>query len=308
VRLALTSDLHIDHHADVVPLVGERARALDVEVLIVAGDLSPNLATLEAALAALRRQVRRLVFVPGNHDLWTAPGGPTSRARYESEIPALCARAGVDLCGHGPLDVGGLAFVGATGWYDYSLRSRDLDSVFTPDDYRRGAWGRLRWNDLARVVWPGDDGQPLDAVAICDRQVASLERELAEVGAREVVVVTHHLPFAELVTSFAALDLGRLPAGAAAAGPRDRLPWDFINGFMGSLRLGEAIGRARGVKIAVCGHTHFRKKVSIERAAEKGGPFGAEVSPVGYPREYGRILGLTLAERVRERVTPLEVV
>jgi 3',5'-cyclic AMP phosphodiesterase CpdA len=286
MRLALTSDLHVEHHPEVIPLVAERVRALAPEVLIVAGDVSPRLETLEEALAALRQAAPRVLFVPGNHDLWMLPGTPSSRARYEVEIPALCARAGVDALGQAPVEIGGVVFAGVTGWYDYSLRNQALDGTFTLDDYRRGAWGRLRWNDTARVVWPGDEGAEWTPSEICDHQVALLEQQLAAAGARPTVVVTHHLPFAGLVTS------------------RGELPWDFINGFMGSARLGQAMCRAANVRLGVCGHTHFRKRVDVEGA---GGRFSVETSPVGYPREYARYLGLTLPAHVADRVTAIDL-
>jgi Icc-related predicted phosphoesterase len=286
MRIALTSDLHVEHHPEVVALIGERVRGLRPDVLIVAGDVSSHLTTLHLVLAELRRAAPHLVFVPGNHDLWMLPGGPSSRARYEDAIPNACQRAGVAIVGREPIAIAGVAFVGVTGWYDYSLRNHELDGTFTLDDYRSGAWGRLRWNDKARIVWPGDDGVELDDPAICAAQVASLERQLDEVGARPTVVVTHHLPVGELVTS------------------RGELPWDFINGFMGSARLGEAMRRARGVRLGVCGHTHFRKRATVEGV---GGPFSVETSPIGYPREYARIGGLTLADRVADRVSIIEL-
>jgi 3',5'-cyclic AMP phosphodiesterase CpdA len=285
MRLALTSDLHVDHHPEVVALVAERARALAPDVLIVAGDVSSRLPTLEAALAGLRDAAPHVVFVPGNHDLWVHPG-ESSRARYERDIPAACARAGARAVGAEPFEIDGVVFCGVTGWYDYSLRNRELDAMFTRADYERGAWGRLRWNDTQHVVWPGDDGALLDAPAICAEQVASLERQLAEAGARPTVVVTHHLPFAGLVTS------------------KGEPPWDFINGFMGSDKLGEAMLRAGNVRAGVCGHTHFRKRVDVDG---RGGRFSVETSPVGYPREYARMAGLTLAERVADRVTLIEL-
>jgi 3',5'-cyclic AMP phosphodiesterase CpdA len=286
MRLALTSDLHVDHHAEVIPLVAERVRALAPDVLIVAGDVSHKLETLEAALAGLRAAAPRLLFVPGNHDLWTLPDAPTSRERYERDIPAVCARAGADAIGQAPVEIGGVVFCGVTGWYDYSLRNRELDGTFTLADYEKGQWGRLRWNDTARVVWPDDDGLELDAPAICAVQVAALEAQLADAGARPTVVVTHHLPFHGLVTS------------------KGEPPWDFINGFMGSERLGEAMLRAANVRAGVCGHTHFRKRVDVDGRA---GRFTVETSPVGYPREYARMAGLTLAERVADRVTAIDL-
>lgn len=286
MRVALTSDLHVEHHPDVIGLVAERTRALGAEVLIVAGDVTHDLDRLEAALAALRRAAPRMVFVPGNHDLWCLPGTPSSRARFETEIPRRCARAGVDALGAAPVGIGGVVFCGVTGWYDYSLRNRELDATFSREDYVRGSWGRLRWNDKARVVWPGDDGAPADDAAICDAQVALLERQLEEAGARPTVVVTHHLPFAALATS------------------RGELPWDFINGFMGSERLGAAMQRARGVVLGCAGHAHFRKRAAFRGAR---GDFVVEVSPIGYPREYARLGGLTLAERVADRVIAIDL-
>jgi predicted phosphodiesterase len=285
VRLVLTSDLHIDHHPEVVPLVAERARELRADVLIVAGDVSVAPDHVEATLRALRPAARAGIYVPGNHDLWTTPGGPTSRARYEDVLPTLARGAGFFPLGQGPIEIDGISFVGVTGWYDFSLRNRALDDTFTDAAYRAGSFGRLRWNDVHRVVWPDDDGRPMEAPEICAAQVRSLERQLREVDGRPSVVVTHHLPFAELVTSMG------------------ELPWDFLNGFMGSSLLGDAIRRAHGVRLVCSGHTHFRKSVVVDGA---DGPLRAEVSPVGYPREYRRA-GLDLAARVRERVSAFDV-
>jgi Icc-related predicted phosphoesterase len=280
VRLALTSDLHVDHHPEVVGLVAERVKQLEPDVLVVAGDLSSSLPRIEATLEALRLQP--LVFVPGNHDLWMGEDGADSRRRYEELLPRRVRDAGGHCLGTAPIELGGFVFVGVTGWYDYSLRRDDLPC--TLDDYRRGAFGKLRWNDVHRVVWPGCSS----AEEICAEMVRSLERQLATPGPK--IVVTHHLPFAELVTSFR--DLG-LPSAVG------EIPWDFLNGFMGSARLGEAIGRAAEVRLGCSGHTHFRKSAR---------PLGVrwEVSPVGYPREYRR-LGGDLRSRVRERVTLVEV-
>ncbi len=76
------------------------------------------------------------------------------------------------------------------------------------------------------------------------------------------------------------------------------------NGFMGSERLGEAMLRAANVRAGVCGHTHFRKRVDVDG---RGGRFSVETSPIGYPREYARMSGLTLKERVADRTTAIDL-
>jgi 3',5'-cyclic AMP phosphodiesterase CpdA len=284
VRLALTSDLHVEHHPEVVAQVAAELARLQPDVVVVAGDVSGDLDRLEAALAGLG--AKQLVFVPGNHDLWKGADGADSRARYYELLPARVANAGGLYLPTGPVEIGGFHFVGSTGWYDFSLRRMDLPC--TLDDYRRGSFRQLRWNDVNRVVWPGCSSSSYVAEEICAEMVASLERQLAVAGPK--IVVTHHLPFAELVTSFRDLPL---PAEVR------EVPWDFLNGFMGSARLGEAILRAGDVRLGMSGHTHFRKSAVV-------GGIRWEVSPVGYPREYRR-LGRDLAARVAERVTLLEL-
>jgi len=286
MRLALTSDLHVDHHPDVVPLVAERVRELAADVLIVAGDVSVDLDHLEDALSALARSAPHTVFVPGNHDLWMRAGEQaSSRARYESLLPERARRAGCAVPFVEPVEIDGLWFAGTTGWYDYSLRSRALDETFSAEDYRKGSWGKLRWSDKQRIHWPSDDeGRELEDPEICAAHVRALDAQLDSLSGRDVVVVTHHLPFAELVTS------------------RGEVPWDFLNGFMGSASLGETILARPGVRLACAGHTHFRKTAFIDGVH---GRVRAETSPVGYPREYGRA-SQSLAERVRERVISIE--
>jgi 3',5'-cyclic AMP phosphodiesterase CpdA len=286
IRLAITSDLHVDHHPEVIPLLASAIRRHEADVLIVAGDLTASDDLLEKTLALLRPHAAEAVFVPGNHDLWCRKGAPSSRERYESILPARAKAAGFHSLGAvAPPRLFGHRFVGVTGWYDYTLRNRSLDDELGEQQYVTGRHGMLQWSDKLRVIWPGADGAHLDDPAICDEQVRSLEAQIAAIGDEPAVAVTHHLPFAELVTV------------------KNALPWDFLNGFMGSSRLGDAIRRAPGMRLSVSGHTHFRREAMV---AHPSGPLRALTSPLGYPREYARA-GQTLAERVVERVQFVEI-
>jgi 3',5'-cyclic AMP phosphodiesterase CpdA len=267
-------------------LLRQAIRRLEADVLVVAGDLTAHPDLLEATLAALRPSAREAVFVPGNHDLWCKEGEATSRDRYERLVPERARNAGFHALGsEAPPRLCGHRFVGVTGWYDYSLRNRELDQQFSLEQYAKGRCGPLQWSDKLRVIWPGDHGGLLDDVGICDGQVAALEAQVAAIGDEPAIAVTHHLPFVELVTS------------------KGVLPWDFLNGFMGADRLGAALRRAPGLRLSISGHTHFRRD---ERVEHPRGPVRALTSPLGYPREYKRG-GQTLEERVRERVTLVEI-
>jgi 3',5'-cyclic AMP phosphodiesterase CpdA len=279
--------LHVDHHPHVVPLLVEAIRRQEADVLVVAGDLTAHTEVLERTLSLLRPAAREAVFVPGNHDLWHKEGEPTSRERYERILPARAREAGfhAPFADAVPPRLFGHRFVGVTGWFDYTLRNRALDETFTRAHYETGRFGALQWSDKLLVHWPDDAGVLLDDPGICDVQVHSLEAQLAAIGDEPAVAVTHHLPFAELVLS------------------KGNVPWDFLNGFMGAARLGDVIRRARGVRLAIAGHTHFQ--VEAEIVAE-GRTLRALTSPLGYPREYKRA-GQTLEERVHERVTLVEL-
>jgi hypothetical protein len=281
MRLGFTSDLHVDHHPEVVDRVAARVQEARIELLIVAGDVSPHDAALVETLSRLCR-VTRVAFVPGNHDLWTVEGGPDSRARYLEIIPELCARAEAVCLSEGPHEIDGVTLVGQTGWYDYSLADPTL--CIPPEHYRRGRFGRLAWTDKQRIRWPGLDDQ-----ALCAWMTARLARDLEAVRPdAPVVVVTHMLPFVELAV-------------------RKPLPWGFVGGFLGAVSLGQAIvaSRAAGARIerVIAGHTHFARRAEVQAAGHR---LIAETSPIGYPREVA-YQARDLAEHVERRLQVVDV-
>ena len=195
-----------------------------------------NLATLEAALAGLRAAAPRLLFVAGNHDLWTRPGEPSSRDRYERDIPAACARAGARRARrralrHRRRRLLPASPAGTTTRCAIASSTRPSRAPTTSAAPGGGCAGTTPRASSGPTTTAASSTRRPSA----PRQVASLEAQLADAGARPTVVVTHHLPFAGLVTS------------------KGEPPWDFINGFMGSERLGEAMLRADNVRAAVVG-------------------------------------------------------
>jgi hypothetical protein len=281
-RLAFTSDLHVDHHGDVVDHITRQAMAEAVEVLLVAGDVTPLLDRARRVLAHFRQYLPRVVYVPGNHDLWTSAGSPDSRTRYEETLPELCAAVGVDYLPAGPIVLGDVTLLGQTGWYDYSLRDPALDVPLAA--YERGSLGQLSWSDKHFISWPDLDDRGLTAL-MATRLRADLDAAPRD---RPAWVVTHMLPFAELVV-------------------RRPLPWGFIGGFLGASVLGEEIVKAAaaGLEVTqvVSGHTHFRRSVTIEAG---GRSFPAETSPIGYPREIA-LGGASLHDHVRARLRVVDV-
>ena len=143
-RLLAVSDLHVGY-----PENRAYADALSPgdpgDWLIVAGDVGEVFADVGFVLASLASRFAKVIWTPGNHELWTLPSDPVAlrgAARYEALVK-VCRRFGVltpedefpvwDGPG-GPVTVAPLFTL-----YDYSFRA--------------GATGR--WRDrCAADPWP----------------------------------------------------------------------------------------------------------------------------------------------------------
>jgi 3',5'-cyclic AMP phosphodiesterase CpdA len=95
-RLLAISDLHVGYPEN-------RAYADSLEPgdprdwLIVAGDVGELFADVGFVLASLAQRFARVIWTPGNHELWTLPSDPVAlrgAARYEALV-TVCRRFGV---------------------------------------------------------------------------------------------------------------------------------------------------------------------------------------------------------------------
>lgn len=121
------SDLHVGHeqNRDFVDLLVPETSD---DWLIVAGDVAEYAEQVLATLACLRRRWRRVIWTPGNHELWTLPSDPCQlrgAERYEYLV-SECRAIGVDTpedhfpTWHGPS--GSVVVAPLFLLYDYSFR------------------------------------------------------------------------------------------------------------------------------------------------------------------------------------------
>ena len=225
------------------------------DVFIIAGDVSADLSDVEDVLSRFDRVHCHRLFVPGNHDIWVAPRpGESSWTKYERDLPEICRRSGFYFLPGRPIVIQGVGFAGTIGWYDYSLRDPLLDRQISMDTYRLKRFRGRMWSDARFARWGAADEQVTAEFA--DRLAADLgELQAAEVP---IVAVVHHLPFEELVTRRGSPEV------------------DFFCAFMGSSVFGEVIRKCSGVKLVICGHTHFEKDVLIDGIRALCAPLGYE--------------------------------
>lgn len=173
-RLFAVSDLHVTSVANREFVA--RLPAFPHDWLLVAGDVAEKAADIEWALRALRARFAAVIWVPGNHELWSISTDPVQlrgEARYQYLV-AMCRRIGV-ITPDDPFPVwrgdgGPMVIVPLFVLYDYSFRPPGTatqeealalayetgivcsdEAVLHPDPYpSRDAWCRARLRETER--------------------------------------------------------------------------------------------------------------------------------------------------------------
>lgn len=264
MKLYALADLHLRYEVTRRALEALRPRPYDW--LILAGDVGETEEHLRFALGVLTRRFARLLWVPGNHDLWTVPpregrpGDLRGDAKYRRQVQ-ICRDYGVLTPedpyvvwpGEGPRCILAPTFV----LYDYTFRP---DSIPVDKAVEWAAEENLLCSDEV-LLHP--DPYPTKS-AWCEARVRETEPRLAEAASRAPLVIINHFPLRQ--------DLAILPAiprFSIWCGTRQTEDWH--------LRF-----RAEAV---IYGHLHIRGRY------ERDGVRFEEVS-VGYPPNWDQDLGL----------------
>jgi len=257
MRLLAVGDLHLTYAANRAAL--EALAPHPEDWLLVAGDVAESMERIVDGLAALVQRFARVIWVPGNHELWTeGPSGLRGVARYE-ELVRRCRELGVltpeDEFATWPADGSLIApcFVG----YDYSFAPEGLDPEAARD------WAReqgIVCTDEYRL----HPDPHADMVQWCHHRVATTEARLARMPPDASAILVAHWPLRQdLVRLF------RIPRFSPWCGTRLTEDWH--------LRF--------PVQVAVTAHLHMRS------TDWRGGVRFEEVS-LGYPRHWRRERGL----------------
>lgn len=197
MRLLAISDLHIAHAENRLALQSLSRHPQDW--LILAGDVTETDDELDYALSLLSACFARLIWVPGNHELWTTSrDGYRGVAKYRRMVE-VCRRHGVSTPEDPPVEWNGPGgrhlIVPLFLLYDYSFRPDGVDKeqaiaraladghacademYLHPDPYpTREAWSRERCDAAEAML----SGLPSDVPLILVNHFP-LRRELATV-------------------------------------------------------------------------------------------------------------------------------
>ena len=255
-RLLAISDLHVDHPGNLDALAALPEHPGDW--LIVAGDVADRPRPMEQTWEILTDRFERVLWVPGNHELWVRDEGPRGLDRY-ALLVELCRRHGV----HTPEDPW-LTWTGPGGPQTIALVFCLYDYSFRPDEISREAvleWAieeGIRSTDewlLATDPYPRIDDW-------CEARVAIEEARLSAVKGR-MVLVNHYPLRRDLVRLF------RIPRFTPWCGTRRTEDWH----------------RLFDVSVVVTGHLHMR-------ATDWRDGVRFEEVALGYPRHWRKERGV----------------
>jgi 3',5'-cyclic AMP phosphodiesterase CpdA len=261
VTLWAISDLHVGFKENRTSL--EALGTYPDDWLIVAGDAGDTPAQLDVALRALTPRFRQVVWVPGNHDLWTPRDLPPERrgVGHYDRLVALCRRYGVitpeDPYAQWPGEGPRRAIVPLFLLYDYS---------FAPDEV--GPERAVHWAREANLRSADEDllaAAPFATrAAWCHARVSEARARLEALPPDARLVLVNHFPLRR--------DLVVLPT----------IPRFTI--WCGT-RLTEDWHRRFNVEAVVYGHLHLRSTRTLD------GVRFEEVS-LGYPRQWDQRRGV----------------
>ncbi len=216
MRLFAISDLHVGYQANREAISAISSRPSDWLALV--GDVGELPEQLDFVFGILGRRFKQLVWVPGNHELWTEPwkpGSESSEERYARHLDVARRYGVITPEDHYPeVEFGGdrYSLCPLFTLYDYSFRPANvaLDQA-------------INWA-LEADVFCSDEArlkvQPYGSVVEwCRIRCTSTERRLRQLGGKRSILIGHFPLRYDLVT------LPRIPRFSIWCGTQLTADW-----------------------------------------------------------------------------------
>jgi 3',5'-cyclic AMP phosphodiesterase CpdA len=253
------SDLHSSYGANGLFIKDLRPESGD-DWLIVAGDVSETFSDIEKSLQLLRQRYAKVIWTPGNHELWTLREDPVQlrgQARYQALVQ-MCQDSDIltpeDEFAVWPAPSGPITIVPLFQLYDHSWLAPGTSTKKESLEYAHRT-GVVCTDEM--LLYP--DPYP-DRESWCDARLKESERRLFALGPDVKTVLVSHWPLLRQPTHVL-----RFPEFAQWCGTTRTADWHI---------------RFRA-EVAVYGHLHIR------RTTQYDGVRFEEVS-LGYPHEWSK--------------------
>jgi predicted phosphodiesterase len=235
MRVFAVSDIHIDYDVNARWIENISSTEYQDDVLILAGDVTDTLRLLEWCLSTLAKRFKKVLFVPGNHDLWVIRESRDKDSLQKfDEVCAVVETSGASMK---EFRDRGVCIIPLLTWYDYSFgqQSEDLRSI---------------WMDYRACRWPGG----LTERDVAAHFAAHNDKHVSRTG-QTVITYSHFLPRIDLMPDFISRK-GRL-----------------LYPILGSASLDLQLRRLNS-NIHVYGHSHVNRQVAIDGVCYINNAFG----------------------------------
>jgi predicted phosphodiesterase len=235
MRIFALSDVHVDYYTNAKWIENISTTDYCDDVLILAGDIAHSLPLFDWCLNMMARRFRKLLFVPGNHDLWVlnALPGEDSLQKLE-DVSAIVESSGASMQ---PLHERNVSIIPLLAWYDYSFGEPGKEL-------------RSSWMDYYACKWP--NGLREEGVAA---YFAACNNHQVSAAGNTVITFSHFLPRIDLMPEY-------IPAKYRSLYP-----------VLGTTQL-ELQLRALNSRIHIYGHSHFNRNVNIDGVSYINNAFG----------------------------------
>ncbi len=235
MKIGILSDIHVDinHQSgkDVVtPALCTYINNSSLNLFIIAGDVASDYVLTLKTIETLENETGiPILFVPGNHDIWTENHPDLT----SWEIYKKLNKHPHNLAGSPYTINDDWIVIGDLGWYDYKFGT----STYSLEDFNRMRFEDRVWQDSIMAKWD----RP--TIEMNDFFLRKLEKQLSRINTGNIIAVTHVLPVADFTVQ------------------NPSPMWKYLNAFLGSPDYGTLFEKHPGVRYSIAGHVHYRKTV-----------------------------------------------
>ncbi len=181
MKIFAISDLHIDFSENEKWLYNLSKSDYREDILILAGDISDKILQLKKAFKFLSNIFYKVLFVPGNHDLWVQRTKVKNSFDKLKIIKHISESNGILM---GPLELDELQIIPLYAWYDFSFGkpSKKLMQI---------------WGDFSCCRWP--EGYSIEKI---NQYFLSLNDNLQWNKKKPAITFSHFLPRIDLMPFF----------------------------------------------------------------------------------------------------------
>lgn len=177
MRIFVGSDFHVDYQENLVWFEQLSKQDYQHDILLVVGDVANDMPLFSYVMSLLAERFSKVLYVPGNHDVWIKRStGGTSFEKLQA-IKTLCAELNIGMEAYSSGDT---LIVPLTGWYDYSFG--------TPGQMLRSAW-----MDYRRCDWEGLSDAEVSALFDAENRLPNTA------GFKSILSFSHFLPRIDLM-------------------------------------------------------------------------------------------------------------